>query len=143
MKRTAISAAALSMLLLFGFALAPCAGALGSAPECDNLELCTRRNIPVEGRLSARDPDGDKLTWRWALLSDTDNYGVVGASLPMPEGWEEAIVEGQGTPRVTVRESVSTTRSPTVYSLVLLPVYFLAITLTTARSSSKLKGLVR
>lgn len=59
MKRTAISAAALSMLLLFGFALAPCAGALGSAPECDNLELCTRRNIPVEGRLSARDPDGD------------------------------------------------------------------------------------
>lgn len=59
MKRTAISVAALGMLLLFCFALAPCAGALGSAPECDNLELSTRRNTPVEGRLSARDPDGD------------------------------------------------------------------------------------
>ena len=59
MKRTAISVAALGMLLLFGFALAPCAGALGSTPECDNMELCTRRNIPVEGKLSARDVDGD------------------------------------------------------------------------------------
>lgn len=59
MKTTAISAAALSMLLLFGFALAPCAEALGSAPEADSLELSTRRNTPVVGRLSARDPDGD------------------------------------------------------------------------------------
>ena len=47
MKRTAIFVAALNMLLLFGFVFAPCAGALGSAPECDNLELSTRRNIPV------------------------------------------------------------------------------------------------
>ena len=59
MKRTAIFVAALNMLLLFGFVFAPCAGALGSAPECDNLELSTRQNIPVEGKLIARDPDED------------------------------------------------------------------------------------
>ena len=59
MKRTAIFVAALNMLLLFGFMFAPCAGALGSAPECDNLELSTRRNTPVEAKLSARDPDED------------------------------------------------------------------------------------
>ena len=59
MKRTAIFVIVMNMLMLFGFALAPCARALGSIPECDNLELCTRRNIPVEGKLSARDPDGD------------------------------------------------------------------------------------
>ena len=59
MKRTAISVAALGMLLLFGFALAPCAEALGSAPECDNLELSTRRNTPLTAQLTARDPDGD------------------------------------------------------------------------------------
>ena len=59
MKTTAISAAALGMLLLFCFALAPCAEASGNAPECDNLELSTRRNTPVEGKLSACDVDGD------------------------------------------------------------------------------------
>ena len=58
MKRTAFSVAALSLLLLFGFGLSSCAEA-GSAPTADNLELTTRRNVPVEGRLTARDPDGD------------------------------------------------------------------------------------
>ena len=85
----------------------------GRAPLKNRVPLigeikCPKTTLASEGETftasaEGRDPDGDKLTWRWALLSDTDNYGVVGASLPMPEGWEEAIVEGQGTPRVTVR----------------------------------------
>lgn len=63
MKPTAISAAALSMLLVFIFALAPCAEASGSVPECDNLELSTRRNTPVTAQLSTRDPDGDIVSF--------------------------------------------------------------------------------
>lgn len=47
------------MLLLFSFALAPCAEASGSAPECGNLELSTRRNTPITAQLTANDPDGD------------------------------------------------------------------------------------
>ena len=56
-----------------------------------------------EATVAGRDPDGDALTWKWVLLSDTDNYEVVGASLPMPPGWDEAIVAGQGTTKATVR----------------------------------------
>lgn len=62
MKRTAFSVATLSLLLLFGFGLSSCAEA-GSAPTADNLELTTRRNVPVEGRLTARDPDGDIVSF--------------------------------------------------------------------------------
>ncbi len=57
----------------------------------------------VEASVEGSDPDGDKLEWKWVLLSDTDNYGSVGASLPMPKGWDGAIVEGQGTKRVKVK----------------------------------------
>ena len=56
---TAISIAALGMLLLFGFVYAPRAGAAGSAPIAENLEISTRRNTPVEARLTARDADDD------------------------------------------------------------------------------------
>ena len=62
MKSTAISAAALGMLLL-GFALPPCAEASGSAPQADNLELTTRCGTPVTAQLSARDPDGDIVSF--------------------------------------------------------------------------------
>ena len=62
MKRTAFSVAALSLLFLFGSGLSTRAEA-GSAPEADNLELTTRRNIPVEGRLTARDPDDDIVSF--------------------------------------------------------------------------------
>ncbi|MBR1836741.1 MAG: hypothetical protein IJ783_05590 [Kiritimatiellae bacterium] len=56
-----------------------------------------------EASVAGRDPDGDALSWKWVLLSDTDNYDVVGASLPMPPGWDDAIVAGQGTTKATVR----------------------------------------
>lgn len=58
---------------------------------------------PDAAAWAGRDPDGDALSWKWVLLSDTDNYDVVGASLPMPPGWDEAIVAGQGTTKATVR----------------------------------------
>ena len=62
MKRTAFSVAALSLLFLFGFGLSPRAEA-GSAPTTDNLELTTRRNVPVEARLTARDADDDIVSF--------------------------------------------------------------------------------
>ena len=62
MKRTAFSVAALSLLFLFGFSLSSRAEA-GSAPTAHNLELTTRRNVPVEARLTARDPDGDIVSF--------------------------------------------------------------------------------
>ncbi len=57
----------------------------------------------IAARATATDPDGDWLTWKWVLLSDTGDYDTIGLGLPMPEGWEDAIVEGQGTPSVKVK----------------------------------------
>lgn len=57
----------------------------------------------VEASLSASDVDGDRLTYRWELVSDTGDYDTIGTGLPVPDGWEGAIVKGQGTPRVSVR----------------------------------------
>ena len=62
-KTTTFSVAALSMALLFGFGLSPRAEAAGSAPVAENLELTTRRNTPVSGQLSARDADGDIVSF--------------------------------------------------------------------------------
>ena len=43
---------------------------------------CPKTTLASEGEaftasVEGRDPDGDKLTWRWALLSDTDNYELI------------------------------------------------------------------
>ena len=57
----------------------------------------------ISAKVSAKDPDGDKITWKWTLLSDTGDYDTIGLGLPMPEGWDDAIVSGQGTPSVTVK----------------------------------------
>jgi len=51
----------------------------------------------------ASDPDGNPLKWNWLLLSDTGDYDTIGLGLPMPEGWDGAIVSGQGTPSVKVK----------------------------------------
>ncbi len=51
----------------------------------------------------AHDPDGDALTYSWVLLSDTGDYDTIGTGLSMPEGWDGAILEGQGTARVKFR----------------------------------------
>ena len=53
--------------------------------------------------ITGSDPDGDKLKWKWVLLSDTGDYDTIGLGLPMPEGWDDAIVEGQGTTSVKVK----------------------------------------
>ena len=57
----------------------------------------------IGARVKGVDPDGDKLTWKWVLLSDTGDYDTIGLGLPMPKGWEDAIVAGQGTPKATVK----------------------------------------
>ena len=57
----------------------------------------------VKAAAAAKDPDGDRLKWRWTLLSDTQDYDTIGTGLPMPEGWDGAIVSGQGTPSVAVK----------------------------------------
>ena len=63
MKIHAVTAAALGLMLLFGFALSPRAEAAGSPPIADNLELTTARNTPVTGQLSARDADDDIVSF--------------------------------------------------------------------------------
>ena len=57
----------------------------------------------VEASVAARDPDGDKLTYRWELLSDTGDYDTIGTGLAVPDGWDGAIVAGQGTPKAKVK----------------------------------------
>ena len=63
MKRLFVSLSAAALMLLFTFALAGEAVAAGSAPVAQYLELTTRRNVAVEGRLSARDADGDIVSF--------------------------------------------------------------------------------
>ena len=57
----------------------------------------------VEASIEAKDADGDKLVYRWELLSDTGDYDTIGTGLALPEGWEGAIVAGQGTNKVRVK----------------------------------------
>ena len=64
MKRITIPLAAVFVLLLFSFTLAGKAQAEGSVPIADNLELVTRREVPVEGLLSARDAENGKLSYQ-------------------------------------------------------------------------------
>ena len=52
---------------------------------------------------TATDADGDKLKWKWLLLSDTGDYDTIGLGLAMPDGWDDAIVKGQGTNKVKVQ----------------------------------------
>lgn len=58
---------------------------------------------PVEAAIEAADSDGDALTYRWELVSDTGDYDTIGTGLPVPDGWAGAVVKGQGTPRATVK----------------------------------------
>lgn len=64
MKRITVSLAAAFMMLLFSFALAGKAQAEGSAPIADNLELVTKRDVPAEGILSARDAEDEELSYQ-------------------------------------------------------------------------------
>lgn len=57
----------------------------------------------IEASVSAKDPEGDKLTWKWTLVDEASYYGEAGLGLAMPEGWDEAIVAGQGTTSVKVK----------------------------------------
>ncbi len=54
-------------------------------------------------QVRAKDPEGDKLTWTWTLVDEATFYGEAGLGLATPQGWDEAIVSGQGTPKVTVK----------------------------------------
>ncbi|MBP5321853.1 MAG: hypothetical protein J6334_12795 [Kiritimatiellae bacterium] len=57
----------------------------------------------VTATVTATDPEGDPLTWRWTLVDEAATYGEAGLGLALPEGWDEAIVAGQDTPTVKVR----------------------------------------
>ncbi|MBR1921385.1 MAG: hypothetical protein IJ829_05205 [Kiritimatiellae bacterium] len=57
----------------------------------------------VEASVAASDPDGDKLTWRWTLVDEASYYGEAGLGLALPQGWDEAIVAGQDTPKAKVK----------------------------------------
>ncbi len=71
-------------------------------------EMKVSKDAPEEGEVvsasvSAKDPEGDGLEWRWTLVDEASYYGEAGLGLAMPEGWDEAIVEGQGTSSVKVK----------------------------------------
>ncbi len=76
-----------------------------SCPQIGDLQVSKidPQDDVLTATVKATDPDGDRLTWKWVLLSDTGDYDTIGTGLAMPEGWEDAIVKGQGTPQVTVR----------------------------------------
>ena len=46
--------------------------------------------------------DGDALEYVWTLLQEAATYAVADTGLAMPAGFKDAIVGGQGTPRVKV-----------------------------------------
>ena len=79
------------------------------ANRCPRItEMKVSDDAPAEGAsltasVAAKDPDGDKLTWKWTLVDEASFYGEAGLGLAMPEGWDESIVSGQGTPKVTVK----------------------------------------
>lgn len=79
------------------------------ANKCPRIEeVKVSKDAPAEGEtieasVSAKDPEGDKLTWKWALVDEASYYGEAGLGLAMPEGWDEAIVAGQGTTSVKVK----------------------------------------
>ncbi|MBR1871493.1 MAG: hypothetical protein IJ802_06670 [Kiritimatiellae bacterium] len=50
-----------------------------------------------------RDPDGDKITWEWALVDEHVHYGKKEKNLRTPPAWKDAIVSGQGTDKVRVK----------------------------------------
>ena len=54
----------------------------------------------VEAEVRASDPDGDALEYVWTLLQEAETYAVAGTGLAMPRGFDDAIIAGQGTPRV-------------------------------------------
>ncbi|MBR1870812.1 MAG: hypothetical protein IJ802_03200, partial [Kiritimatiellae bacterium] len=70
--------------------------------KCSNTVLSHEGEV-VTASVSAYDPDGDALSYKWILLSDTGDYDTIGLGLAMPDGWDDAIVSGQGTDRVAVK----------------------------------------
>ena len=75
-------------------------------PKTGRIEVSTispKAGETITAKITGSDPDGDKLTWKWVLLSDTGDYTTIGNGLPMPEGWDDAIVGGQGTTEAKVK----------------------------------------
>lgn len=79
------------------------------ANRCPRIEeVKVTKDAPAEGEtieasVSAKDPEGDKLKWQWTLIDEASYYGEAGLGLAMPQGWDEAIVAGQGTNKVKVK----------------------------------------
>ena len=79
------------------------------ANRCPRIEeVKVSKDAPGEGEtvsasVSAKDLDGDKLKWQWTLIDEASYYGEAGLGLAMPQGWDEAIVAGQGTNKVKVK----------------------------------------
>ena len=79
------------------------------ANRCPRIEeVKVSKDAPAEGEVieasvAAKDLDGDKLKWQWTLIDEASYYGEAGLGLAMPEGWDESIVEGQGTNKVKVK----------------------------------------
>ncbi len=61
-----------------------------------------KRTETVDAKAEANDPDGDMLVWQWTLIAEV-GYSVGGDAQAVAPEFPDAIVEGQGTPSVTVK----------------------------------------
>lgn len=76
------------------------------APKIEKLSLSTDKPAAgdaIEAAANATDPEGDALTWTWTLVEENAHYGATGLGGATPKGFDEAIVEGQGTAKVKVQ----------------------------------------
>ncbi|NLB68848.1 MAG: hypothetical protein GX804_04065 [Lentisphaerae bacterium] len=82
-------------------------GPANRCPEISHIKV-SRDDVKEAGgtltaEATAKDPDGDKLTWKWVLVKEASTYAVTGTGEPTPPGFPEAIIKGQGTSRVEVK----------------------------------------
>ncbi len=74
-------------------------------PEIDALQVTQK--VPAGQTISvtakARDADGDPLLYSWEVLEENRYYGATGLGGKQPRSCPETIVDGQGTPRASLR----------------------------------------
>jgi len=69
-------------------------------------DVVERRGDEITAQVEAKDPDGDKITYAWAVLPELSYLGET-HGVALPKEMSDAVVEGQGTPRAKIRPTAS------------------------------------